>query len=245
MKKMQHEFIQVRDVKFPVCVYNEKRNSTRVSIGKKAVYIRVPVFMSEKEKIKQISSMIEWARNKLEKHADRFSKRPARIYNDGDILQVGDEEYLLNIIDKDKKTSSARLTDNTITLSVSAHLSDYDRAVHIATLISRCIGKKRLPGLSRKILELNRKYFHMKVGKISFKYQKSRWGSCSTKGNINISTRLLFAPDDVLEYVCIHELAHLIEPNHSKRFWNLVKKALPDYKNKEIWLKQNHHLCRF
>lgn len=242
---MKNEYIHAKNISLPVCIYCEKRNSARVSIGRKAVYIRVPVSMSEKERTKQISSMIEWARAKLEKHADRFSDKPVHIYKDGDILQVGQDRYLLRILHKDKKTSSARLKDTTITLFVSAHLSDTERAVHISTLISRCIGRKRLPGLRKKILELNAKYFQMKVGRISFKYQKSRWGSCSVKGNINISTRLLFAPDDVLEYVCIHELAHLIEANHSKRFWNLVRRVVPDYKKKVSWLKKNHHLCWF
>ena len=64
-------------------------------------------------------------------------------------------------------------------------------------------------------------------------------------GNINISTRLLFAPDDVLEYVCIHELAHLIEHNHSQRFWMLVAQAMPDYTAKETWLKEKGDACRF
>jgi predicted metal-dependent hydrolase len=201
--------------------------------------------MPDKERTRQISAMIEWARTKLEQHADRFSIRPERTYKDGDVLQVGDDTYRLIIIYKDKKTSSATLIDNTITLSVSEHLTDKEKTVHIATLISRCIGRKRLPGLCKKIMELNKKYFHVKVGKIKFKYQKSRWGSCSGRGNINISTRLLFAPDDVLEYVCVHELAHLKEPNHSKRFWSLVKKAVPDYKDKEDWLKQNQNLCWF
>ena len=69
------------------------------------------------------------------------------------------------------------------------------------------------------------------------KYNHSNWGSCSSKGNINLSTRLLFAPDDVIDYVIIHELAHRIEMNHSPRFWKLVSDAMPDYKEKEKWLK--------
>jgi len=64
--------------------------------------------------------------------------------------------------------------------------------------------------------------------KIFFKNAKSRWGSCSEAGNINVSTRLLFAPDEVLESVCIHELAHLIERNHSEKFWALVEQAMPN-----------------
>jgi len=63
--------------------------------------------------------------------------------------------------------------------------------------------------------------------------------------NINLSTRLLFAPPPVIDYVIIHELTHLIEMNHSSKFWNIVKSIMPDYKQKEKWLKKNGKFCDF
>ena len=66
-----------------------------------------------------------------------------------------------------------------------------------------------------------------------------RFGSCSSKRNINIAYRLLFAPREVFRYVCLHELAHLKEMNHSKRFWSLVAGAMPDYKGHEKWLRDS------
>jgi len=65
------------------------------------------------------------------------------------------------------------------------------------------------------------------------------WGSCSTKGSINISWRLIMAPPSILDYVIVHELVHLVERNHSKSFWDRLQKILPDYKENEIWLKKN------
>ncbi len=93
--------------------------------------------------------------------------------------------------------------------------------------------------LEEQINKINEIHFNQKINKIFFKSLQSKWGSCSSDRNINISTRLLFAPDDVLEYVCIHELAHLIEQNHSEDFWTLVEKAMPQYQEKEKWLKEN------
>ncbi len=68
---------------------------------------------------------------------------------------------------------------------------------------------------------------------------KGRWGSCSASGSINFSWKLIMAPFDVVEYVVVHELAHVTEKNHSPRFWNKVKNILPDYKIQEKWLKEN------
>lgn len=69
--------------------------------------------------------------------------------------------------------------------------------------------------------------------------QKTRWGSCSTRGTLSFNWRLLLAPPEVLDYVVIHELAHLREPNHSAAFWKLVAEQCPDYKRHILWLKEN------
>ncbi|MEN9657257.1 MAG: hypothetical protein RL571_722 [Pseudomonadota bacterium] len=68
---------------------------------------------------------------------------------------------------------------------------------------------------------------------------KSRWGSCTALGDIRLNWRLMQAPPQVIDYVVIHELAHLAELNHSSRFWDIVAAACPDWKTKRLWLKQN------
>ncbi len=74
------------------------------------------------------------------------------------------------------------------------------------------------------------------------KEQKSRWGSCSTNGSIYMNWRLIQAPENVLRYVAIHELAHLKEHNHSNHFWYLVESMMPDYSVQRQWLKTNGKL---
>lgn len=82
----------------------------------------------------------------------------------------------------------------------------------------------------------------LKYNKIKISGAQKRWGSCSAKGNLNFSWRLIMAPLRVIDYVVVHELAHLEENNHSKRFWNKIKIMLPDYKQYKEWLKENRHL---
>lgn len=76
-------------------------------------------------------------------------------------------------------------------------------------------------------------------GRIAIRDQKSRWGSCSRQGNLNFNWRLLLAPLPVLDYIVIHELAHLKEGNHSPRFWALVAEKCPDYRGYRDWLRQH------
>lgn len=76
-------------------------------------------------------------------------------------------------------------------------------------------------------------------GRISIRGQKTRWGSCSSKGNLNYNYLLMLCPDDVIEYVVIHELCHRIYMNHSKRFWEKIEEFCPNYRQARKWLKQN------
>ena len=76
-------------------------------------------------------------------------------------------------------------------------------------------------------------------GRITVRCQRSRWGSCSSKGNLNFNYLLMLAPPEVLDYVVVHELCHQKEMNHSPRFWAEVERVLPDYRTQKQWLKDN------
>src|SRR3989338_10869369 len=82
----------------------------------------------------------------------------------------------------------------------------------------------------------------LKYNKVKISDAQKRWGSCSAKGNLNFSWRLIMAPLRVIDYVVVHDLAHLEEKNHSKTFWNKVKIMQPDYEQHKDWLKENRHL---
>ena len=84
-------------------------------------------------------------------------------------------------------------------------------------------------------------YFAKQMGvrfnKISIRHQKTRWGSCSSKGNLNFNCALMMLPQDIIDYVIVHELCHLKHMNHKKQFWAEVEKVMPDYKQKRKFLK--------
>ena len=92
----------------------------------------------------------------------------------------------------------------------------------------------KLADLALKVISVKVKHYaglmNVQYGRITIRNQKTRWGSCSSKGNLNFNCLLMLAPDEVVDYVVIHELCHLIEMNHSKAFWKQVEQMMPDYK---------------
>lgn len=76
-------------------------------------------------------------------------------------------------------------------------------------------------------------------GRITIRAQRSRWGSCSAKGNLNFNCLLMLVPPEVRDYVVVHELCHRLELNHSPKFWAWVERVVPDYKLHRTWLRDN------
>lgn len=97
-----------------------------------------------------------------------------------------------------------------------------------------------------KYIEPRLEFFAKKSGynynSLKITSARKRWGSCSSRGNINFSWRLIRAPEKIVDYVIAHEVSHLAHKNHSVRFWNFVETLMPDYKIHHKWLRENGFL---
>ncbi len=180
------------------------------------------------------------------------NKKPAALgqfaekeYRTGQVLTVGLRSYILEITDEERNSHTARMVGNTIAIRLSAKANAKQRQKAIQTLLSRVVAGDQYNEVVARIHAINNSTFKKTITNIYLKYNHSNWGSCSSGGNVNLSTRLLFAPTDVQDYVILHELAHLVEMNHSDRFWALVERYMPNYAEKEQWLKVNGDKCHF
>ena len=106
--------------------------------------------------------------------------------------------------------------------------------------------EKKLRKAAKAILPVKTKYYAQKMGlkygRITITGAKTRFGSCSSEGNISYSFRLMRFPNDAIDYVVVHELAHLVEMNHSQKFWDIVASVFPDYKDRRKLLRQSDNL---
>lgn len=102
--------------------------------------------------------------------------------------------------------------------------------------------KKQIRPLLEERVDYFAKVMQVKYESIRISAAKGRWGSCSYHNSLNFTWRLMMCPLDVIDYIVVHELSHIIHKNHSKDFWNQVASVLPRYKEQELWLKKNRKL---
>ena len=237
---------QIQGHNIPVEIHREYRKNVRVSFGKDRLILRSSRLISPHEEAKAIAQLKDAITLQIEKKPELLSRFSQKTYQNGDILTVNHKTYFVHIDLEERQSHSGKSGKNgIIQLRLSQSDTEEGRQKAIPTLLSRIISQDNHQQFSRRVLELNHQFFKKPIKSINFKYNHSNWGSCSSTGNLNFSSRLLFAPEEVQDYVIIHELAHLIELNHSDRFWKLVSDAMPNYAQKEKWLKVNGHICRF
>lgn len=240
-------YLDIDGIKVPLKIIEERRAGARVALGGRHVILRVPKRPFFKT---DIEPHIHWAKQWLiqlrqtkPKILDRYLA--AKEYENGQIFEIGGIRFLLNIQESDRQTGHIKLEHEAeLKITVPNHKS-YDKQKLIKTLLIKFSQKYFLPVIYKKVEYFNSQYIHQDIGDVRLKYNKSNWGSCSSGKNLNFSVRLFFAPDDVIDYVVIHELAHLIEMNHSAKFWKIVSKVMPNYKEKEKVLSSNSSLFDF
>lgn len=130
-------------------------------------------------------------------------------FGSGRLFAESKKEYLLDTIKKNRKNAIIPIRSN----------SDYQRV------------KSRALRLAVDRVKYYNNFYNFKYNKVFIKNPRTRWGSCSSLGNLNYSYRIFFLPKEYVDYIIVHELCHLEEFNHSKNFWGLVERVIPDYRN--------------
>ena len=248
MRKLSQKYaahITVQEQQLPVEIVIEPRNGSRYSMTRKRIIMRLPTGTTAEGVHKELQKLQDWVLKISDKKPTLLAPYTAKKYENGSEIKVGVRQYFLQIDEDDRATHSARLVGNTIALQLSTRSTPAHRDKSIRTLLSRVIAGDFHRDIADRVHAINRRTFNRPIKNIYLKYNHSNWGSCSSDGNVNLSTRLLFAPIDVQDYVIVHELAHLVELNHSDRFWALVEAHIPNYTEKEQWLKLNGALCDF
>ncbi len=242
MKKEEME-IKINNQKYILNIIEEKRKTIRISITRKGINLRLPEKMPKSEKQKYIEKSIKWASKKLEQN------KPLEIdFPENAKIETLFSYYNLRTEKEDRKNyhGSFNSLTNTILIKAPKNKDKNENNANIETLIYKLISIIERDNTENKVNEINKKHFQnkIKIKEIKLKPLSSKWGSLSKNNKLVLNTKLLFCPPDILNYVIIHELSHAIEFNHSKKFWNIVKSKMRNYKDKQKWLKENGNKIR-
>jgi predicted metal-dependent hydrolase len=237
--------LTVANRQLPVDIVVERRANVRFGITSQRLTLRLPLGMSSTAIREKLSDLQAWADRQFQEKPALLGRFTGKTYATGQVLTVGQRQYTLAIQMENRATHTGWIKDGIIELRLSESSTPENQAKAAKALISRVVATDFQPEMERRVRDLNARTVNRPLKGVFLKYNRSNWGSCSTNGNVNLSTRLLFAPMAVQDYVIIHELAHLVEMNHSDRFWALVAGFMPDYPEKERWLKEYGAQCDF
>lgn len=199
----------------------------------RSVVVRAPTGTDPQKIADIVQARKQWIYQKI-KHSQKYKEPPPppgkELVNGESILYLG-YSYLVELIDSD---GQIQLTPKFLVPRQLVLCGDrpvfqewYIKQAHL----------KILPRVPSHAAALGVRYNQAKI--TSSKY---RWGSCSPKNNLNFNWRLIKAPMFVIDYVIIHELAHLLEANHTPRFWNIIRVQTPYMEKAKKWLKENGQL---
>lgn len=197
----------------------------------KSVVVRAPKGYDQEKIEEAVNKKRYWLYQKLN-HTQKYSdlKSPREFVSGESFLYLG-KRYNLDVVDKEMKE-----------INFSNKFEISKRLQPDASELFTIWYRQRAKELIIPKVEEYSKNLGVDYDRIFIKDLKYRWGSCSPKKNLNFNWRLIKAPINVLNYVIVHELAHLIEPNHNDDFWNIIRVQIPKYKKAKEWLKENGEL---
>lgn len=235
----------VPGIKVPLRLYLDQKSRYRATVGKKYIIFRIGHRVYTEEIIQNLE---KWARDLYQKQPQAFAHLlPVGVPTEGRIM-VMDKGYDVRLEFSEAYKSHRGVADPRKSNSLILQLTPNDKrptATIVNTLLSRLFSQRYHAELWQRLQALNQAHFQVKIEGLRLKYTQTRWGSCSSKGNINLSSRLLMAPAKTRDAVMVHEIAHRLEMNHGPKFWNHVYNAMEDYDEHHLWLKDHGASLRF
>ncbi|NQZ31994.1 MAG: M48 family metallopeptidase [Oceanospirillaceae bacterium] len=217
---------------FPYSIKRSQRKSLSIQIKKGAVRVLAPQQFPEAEILRFLAEKQVWIMQKLQVQTALNSQMEA-VKNNAMLLCNG---VLKNIIIIPSLHFSLIELPSSIELGIPKRVTPQNQASYIKKQLSDWYKQRAWDYLPHRLAQLSTQ-LSLHPCDVQIKQYKARWGSCNSKGVINLNSLLMMTPDFVIDYVIVHELCHLKHMNHSAQFWALVAKHFPAYKQAKSWLK--------
>lgn len=218
---------------FSYKLVRSRRRSVALTVSREAVLtVRAPLRFP----IDRIEAFIEekraWVDRVMEKARFRSEEKENHTYQDGEVFWYVGARYPLRL--SERSTPSLGFSGNEFVLARRFHSRAKERFLAWYRREAKRVLMERVEYFARQ--------YELRYKMVTINAARTRWGSCSGVGRLNFTFRLVMAPLSVIDYVVVHELAHLAHRNHSRAFWNAVATMYPDFESARVWLKKNGHL---
>lgn len=216
-------------------IIKSKRKTISLSFDKECnLVVKAPLWVPQRQIEAFVAQKAEWIEaTKIRLLCARDKADESRIkLESGDTLYFLGDKRILTVIREDRKRAKVISTMGRLLLYVP-YEADYE---YKREQLEKWYRKEAAELLKEKAEEFAAR-LQVTYSDIKIKDQKSRWGSCSSKGNLNFNWRIIMAPEPVCDYVVIHELCHLKHMDHSENFWKLVESICPEYRQYRKYLK--------
>ncbi len=232
---MKKQILQHNLGTFEYDVIRSQRKTVTITVNLAGeVKVKAPYETPNQIIIEILNNKAAWVISKQQEMEQKSKSAVKREFIQGGSFPILGRSYPLNIrLNTELDRASIELATDQINLETPS--LDTNLIKRILEIWYRGIARAHIIACINKYGPV----LNVSPNRITIKEQKTRWGSCSSKGNLNFNWRLVMAPPMIIEYVVVHELCHLIHHNHSRDFWNLVESILPDYKECRRWLKNN------
>lgn len=217
---------------------SSKAKRVSISIKNGRVSVAIPTGFTFEYAKNFLEDNKEWVLRHLQKQMSASQKIRQKNYTSGEKLLYRGRSYPLIIEEVISSEYFAVFKGSRIVVYIPPDLAPEEKPQMVKSLIEEWY-KGQAQKLLPEQVDYYAKMLNTPFNRLKVKDQKTRWGSCSNKGNINLNWRIIMAPHQVAAYVIIHELTHLRHMNHSKEFWKMVESSLPEYKKWKKWLTLN------
>ncbi|KQC08738.1 MAG: hypothetical protein APR62_04100 [Smithella sp. SDB] len=211
-----------------------KTISLQISDKSESVTIAAPYFTPVDEINRFVWEKQHWIKKTLHKHKEEASKEKAPEYESGEMFYYLGQSYPLKVFFDPLETAGVFFWNNCFYLNTQEN-KKLKKHYFISWYTKRA--REYLGGR----VDFFSKALKLHSGNVKVTSAEKRWGSCSAYNNLSFSFRLIMTPPDIIDYVIVHELMHIIEKNHSPKFWYRVNDVIPEYKTQRRWLRDNHH----
>jgi predicted metal-dependent hydrolase len=236
--------VEIEDRKIPVQIIATRNRHAYARVRDGSLIISLPSSMREDSANRIAMGLYNRMKKAIEKKPERYlyNRSEDIKFRDGQTISILGREFNFRISYAGTRARTS-VNGNSVVIRLPESLDAIQKEKAVSYLAIRAISRNVMADVESMVNGINSRHFRSRIGNVRLMNASTRWGSCSLRRNrdprIMLNSRLLFMPEQCLEYVIVHELAHTKVPKHTDQFWAIVSGIMPDYKERIKLLREN------